>query len=159
MVRPRDTDQQKLQKALAKIQSLTGKSISVPSVENLSEGKKEASRQAEAVADFFERPNRYIAKNCLTCGRGFLVNYPSVSRCSDQCRREYLAAIGIQWSPYKTAEERWAPSDVPLTIPPAALAVLAAALGREPQPTVPDQSSLPIFLLQYEQSRTQSKSS
>jgi hypothetical protein len=88
------------------------------------EDRVEQSRQAEAILDYFRKPDRYLKKVCRTCSKMFLVNYPSVAECSDTCRKEHLRQIGIQWSPDKTQEERWAPSDVPLTIPPAALSLL-----------------------------------
>lgn len=90
------------------------------------EDAHEQSRQAEAIADYFKRPEKYLKKVCDVCNKMFLVNYPSVARCSDICRKVHLRRIGIEWSPDKSPEERWAPSDVPLTIPPAALSLLVS---------------------------------
>lgn len=121
------TDQQKLERELAKLEKLTGYKPKSPVVVMVDE-HKEKSRQAEAVYEFVKKPDKHwIQRQCGNCRKSFLVNYPSVNMCSDQCRRESLEAIGIRWDPNKRAEERWAPADVPLVVPPAALQLLIEA--------------------------------
>lgn len=121
MGRKKMTDQERLQKDLDLLAKLTGKTLeSVPVLGS----SLETSREAEAVAYVYERPDKFRKAKCKVCDRDFLVNYPSVAMCSDTCRKEHLRRMGILWSPAKTASERWAPSDVPLTVPPALLSLL-----------------------------------
>lgn len=130
------TEQEILQRELAKLEKLTGyKPTEQPVVTN----QKEKSREAEAVLFFFEKPEKFREKECSNCHKIFLVNYPSAGKCSDRCRQEALEAIGILWNPNKSAEERWAPSDVPLTIPPAALVLLMQAAEKAQQSSAPSQ--------------------
>lgn len=97
------------------------------------EDAQEQSRQAEAIAKFIRNPADFGEKTCGECRRMFLVNYPSVGYCSDICRKAHLRSKGIQWSPDKTPQERWAPADIPLTIPPDALAVLVSLASQVTQ--------------------------
>ncbi len=114
-----------LEKALAFLQKETGKDYSktLPDPKD----RQEAQREAEAVAAFVADPNRFRPKPCGNCEAVFVANYPSVGFCSDHCRKVHLKSLGIQWSPDKSPEERWAPADVPLVIQQHALLALIEA--------------------------------
>lgn len=91
----------------------------------------EVSRSAEAVAEFYKRPEKFRQRQCDVCMGFFMVDYPAVARCSDACRKKYLLTIGIEWDASKTTEERWKPADVPLVIPPPALRLLIQAAKQQ----------------------------
>lgn len=83
-----------------------------------------ASRNAEATAEFYEKPGKFRKKTCKTCHEVFFVDYPAVAFCTDRCRKTHLASIGIDWDPTKPTAERWAPARIPLVVPPEAVKVL-----------------------------------
>lgn len=68
-----------------------------------------ASRDAEAVAAYITQPQRFTRKKCKleSCGKEFATDRGNVAYCSDDCRKEWLAAIGIVWDPKKPPAERW----------------------------------------------------
>lgn len=87
---------------------------------------KEKQLEAQAILIFLEHPDQFILKECDQCGGSFLTNYKFVAVCSHKCRVKSLRKVGIEWNPYRTAEERWRRTQIPVgyTIPPQALAVL-----------------------------------
>jgi hypothetical protein len=82
-------------------------------------------READGVLLFLQGKVAFnVSKRCEFCEGLFLSNISAVGFCSDPCRKKSLQAIGIQWDPYKSQEERWGTTGVPLVIGPQALAVL-----------------------------------
>lgn len=45
--------------------------------------------------------------SCKQCKRKFLTTYFYDRYCSDNCRADSLAAVGIVWDPNKSQQERW----------------------------------------------------
>lgn len=99
------------------------------------ESISQQSLEGEAVLAYWERGREFREKDCTQCGKRFATNYNSVANCSDKCRRDALAAIGITWSPVKTQHERWGRTP-PLVVPQEALILLAEIRQQqnEPQP-------------------------
>lgn len=83
-------------------------------------------REAQAVHLFLERPDAFISKTCQECLQVFLTTYKFVSVCSTMCMTKSLEKVGIDWNPFRTAEERWKRASIPIpyTIPPQALKIL-----------------------------------
>lgn len=84
------------------------------------ESISQKSLEAEATIAYWESGKVFREKECSHCGRRFATNYASVANCSDKCRAEELAKIGIEWSPFKTQHERWGRTP-PLVVPQEAL--------------------------------------
>lgn len=78
---------------------------------------------AEATLYFLENPKAFMKKECKRCGEVFGTSYHAVAYCSDNCRIKALQNVGLQWTPGKRAQDRWA-GQPPLLIPPAALKLL-----------------------------------
>ena len=130
------------------------------------------SMQAEGVLLFLQKPLHFITKKCKECEEDFLTNYRSVAYCSDSHRAKALRRDGIQWTPYKKAEERWG-GEPPLVIPPEArkrLVKMAQYLlstefeqesqSPEPQQTQPSvQIAQPLVLPQVAELPEQSRQS
>jgi hypothetical protein len=94
------------------------------------------SRDAESLIEFVDKPTTFARIACRVCGRDFLANRANVACCSDKCRAEELATLGIKWDWSKPPEERWYVSsqggklsNEPLVVPPAALKALMDALA------------------------------
>ena len=79
--------------------------------------------EADSLIEYIETPHHFREKKCKQCSRHFATNYGAVAMCSDKCRIEWLRNIGIEWNPSKSQKERWAPAEIPLTVPPEALAL------------------------------------
>lgn len=110
-----------------KLAALLGISLDeMPPPPRYRETAADRSREADAVIGYIAKPQAFRKKECGQCGLVFATNQPSVSMCSDRCRVAHLAAKGIQWDPHKKQEERWG-HILPLTVPPAALALLSEA--------------------------------
>lgn len=93
-----------------------------------------ASREAEAVINFVKAPQTYARVTCRSCGQEFLVNRANVALCSDRCRANELAEMGIDWDWNRSPESRWYVSsqngrltNEPLVVPPLALKALETA--------------------------------
>lgn len=96
--------------------------------------KENISREAEAVINFVSAPQTYARITCRSCGQDFLVNRANVALCSDKCRANELAEMGIDWDWSKSPEERWYVSsqngrltNEPLVVPSTALRALETA--------------------------------
>lgn len=83
-------------------------------------------REAQAVHLFLEKPDAFKSKVCQECFGVFLTTYQYVSVCSMNCMIKSLEKIGIDWNPFRTAEERWKRASIPIgyQIPPQALKIL-----------------------------------
>lgn len=97
--------------------------------------KENISREAEALIQFVKAPQTYARITCRSCGQDFLVNRANVALCSDRCRANELAEMGIDWDWSKAPESRWYVSsqnnlkatNEPLVVMPAALKALETA--------------------------------
>lgn len=118
---------------------------------------QDVSRDAEAFLGYVSRPQSYIERSCINCGKDFAVNRANVTLCSDSCRAQELAKIGVEWDWNKPPESRyyyripgiestWAAKGMnvqqlselensrayaaePLTVPPEALQVAKAVIN------------------------------
>ena len=96
------------------------------------------SREAEAVLAYTSNPKDYKTVACKRCNRDFAVNRGNVAYCSDTCRAADLKDLGIEWSPGKSAADRWKWNEYatkvyePLVVGPEALAVANVAIGVTP---------------------------
>lgn len=81
------------------------------------------SQEAELVLGIIHGRDHAVKRACLVCQRHFMTDYLSNRYCSNDCRREALASVGIHWNPEKSARERWG-GHPPATISPEALKAL-----------------------------------
>jgi len=83
------------------------------------------AREAESVILYFEHKNEFLQKECKQCGGVFAYtySYEGVAYCSNPCRKNALANIGIQWNPTKAPHERWG-RYMPAVVPPKALEII-----------------------------------
>jgi hypothetical protein len=86
----------------------------------LAVSRSESSRQAEAAILYAEGIAGFIRKDCKNCGLKFAHTPGAVAFCSDSCRAQDLARIGIDWDWTKPPEERWTVKE-PLVVPPKAV--------------------------------------
>lgn len=108
--------------------------------------KDDAAIAVEAVLLYYHTKGAdFVKSTCPTCGRVFAYKYhiPTKSfNCSNDCRKEALAKIGIEWNPYKRPEERWLNYQkgvIPLIVPPSALELLEQKVQEtSPDDTTPD---------------------
>lgn len=93
--------------------------------------------EAEATLLYFNlRGKGFTHLECPVCEKKFAVKYSIPGhkmKCSNTCRAQALAEIGIKWNPHKSPEERWGISGaergiMPLIVPPPALAILEQKL-------------------------------
>jgi len=105
---------------------LLGKTVEEIRATRDAEEQDDKLRQAQAIHLFLEKPSAFAIKECGNCGGSFLTTYKYVSDCSNSCRVKSLRKIGIEWNPYRTADERWRRAKIPVeySIPPEALKVL-----------------------------------
>ena len=97
--------------------------------------KENISREAESLIQFVTSPQQFARITCRSCGQDFLVSRANVALCSDKCRANELAELGIDWDWSKSPEERWyvaSQSNVkltnePLVVMPPALRALETA--------------------------------
>lgn len=87
--------------------------------------RENRSREAEAVLEFVSYPTTFRMPSCTRCGNNFAVNRANVSYCSDKCRAEALADMGIKFDWDKDPASRWyvvqhnsATTAEPLVVPP-----------------------------------------
>lgn len=66
-----------------------------------------ASREAEAVAAYVAQPQKFTRKICKECEAEFATDRGNVAFCKDECRKNWLARIGIVWDPKKPPGQRW----------------------------------------------------
>lgn len=105
--------------------------------------KQTTSREAEAVAAYIAHPQKFTRKKCKECNEDFASDRGNVAYCSDNCRKNFLASIGIVWDPKKPPSQRWdfvvvtndkgdtasvGSTREPLTVPPPALVVADLAV-------------------------------
>lgn len=96
--------------------------------------KENISREAESLIQFISAPQSFARITCRSCGQDFLVNRANVALCSDKCRANELAELGIEWDWSKAPEQRWYVSsqngkltNEPLVVMPPALRALETA--------------------------------
>lgn len=90
------------------------------------------SREAEAALAYYEEPTAFTHRICKNCKREFAVNRAQVAYCSDYCRTEALAAIGIDYDVNAPIEQRWGIKE-PLVVVPEALTVIRQVSESEPR--------------------------
>ncbi len=96
------------------------------------------SREAEATLAYTSNPKDFRTVECKRCAKPFAVNRGNVAYCSDSCRAGDLKDIGIEWSPGKSAADRWKWNESstkvyePLVVGPEALTVANLAIGVTP---------------------------
>lgn len=97
--------------------------------------RENRSREAEAVLEFVQYPTTFRMPTCSRCGNNFAVNRSNVSYCSDKCRAETLAEMGIQFNWDKDPASRWyvvqqgsATTAEPLVVPPEFIKFIVRAL-------------------------------
>jgi len=115
---------------IEKMAKLYGKPVE--ELQGIVKASHDVGYQAEAVLAYHDTRGRgFIEKNCKwpPCQQRFAANYKSVAYCSNKCRADALADIGIDWNYSKSEEERWAGTP-PLVVPPKALSVLDEILSR-----------------------------
>lgn len=103
---------------------------------NGGEPQEDITLEVEATLLYFSLKGKEFEKAvCPICERVFAYKYyiPGQHfKCSNQCRKIALAAIGIEWNPYKHPEDRWLPLQnkgvIPLIVPPAALEIVEQRL-------------------------------
>jgi len=108
-------------KERAKLAALLG--IDAPAPVNTQE-QETVSREAEATLAYMEDPKHFIRKTCKMCNRTFAHTRGAVAFCSDTCRAEGLALIGIQWNWLRPPDQRWRHMPEPLVVPPEAITVI-----------------------------------
>lgn len=96
--------------------------------------KDNISREAESLIQFVSAPQSFARITCRSCGQDFLVNRANVALCSDKCRANELAELGIEWDWSKSPEQRWyvnsqhgRSTNEPLVVMPTALRALETA--------------------------------
>jgi len=139
-----------------------------------------ASREAEATAAYIAQPQRFIRKKCKECEAEFASDRGNVAYCNDNCRKNWLARIGIIWDPKKPPSQRWdfvvvtndngettsvGSTREPLTVPPPALVVadlaveVLAAQSQESQNTAVNETvfeiASPVSLVPVESGQSQ----
>lgn len=110
------------------------------------------SREAEAVIDYIATPYRYRKETCRVCRREFAVDRSNVACCSDKCRADELAKIGIIWDWSKDPSERWIltgkKTAEPLVVPPEVLPLAMEAARNQsagsPKTQTPEPPSVDI---------------
>jgi hypothetical protein len=146
----------KVARALAKLAALTAqikgeeapelnhKELVAAVKEERASRPKAGSMDAEAVLLFLRKPAAFTFKVCkrTECGEAFGTDYHAVAYCSDRCRVKSLAAVGLQWDPTKSPEQRWG-GEPPLLLPPEAVSVLLGLVASGGYDTVlpPEPSS------------------
>lgn len=129
---------------LAKLGVDTSKVQASPTTYSRTESISEKSLQAEATLAYWESGREFREKTCSHCGKKFATNYNTVGNCSDKCRIEELALIGIEWSPTKTQHERWGRTP-PLVVPQEALELIEQIRSENLEEVpVQDESSLDV---------------
>lgn len=87
--------------------------------------REQANREAICVLRGLTWPyDQYISVECWECKQPFLTNYKANVYCSQQCFKDGLAKLGIQWRPNRTLSEQWGTYEPPLMIPPGAIAAM-----------------------------------
>jgi hypothetical protein len=101
--------------------------------------------EAEATIAYAYDVGDWLDKKCKNCNRPFATNYKYVAFCSMKCRKQDLEAIGIQWDPSKTEEQRWEGLgvQVPGVVPPAAILALQNLARKFAAATPDDEISQP----------------
>lgn len=97
--------------------------------------RENISREAESLIQFISAPQSFARITCRSCEQDFLVNRANVALCSDKCRANELAELGIDWDWSKSPEKRWYVSsqsnvkltNEPLVVMPPALRALETA--------------------------------
>lgn len=96
--------------------------------------RENISREAESLIQFISAPQSFARVTCRSCGQDFLVNRANVALCSDKCRANELAELGIEWDWSKSPEQRWyvtgqtgRSTNEPLVVMPTALRALETA--------------------------------
>lgn len=124
----------------------------------LQQSEEDAALEAEAVLLYFNLKGKGFYKQiCPECGREFAYKYAlavldtkkmkkgnqeeviaykkSINkfRCSNKCRKDALARIGMEWNPDKLPEERWGMNAqmygvIPLIVAPDALEIVESKI-------------------------------
>lgn len=114
------------EKKAERLAALFGLEAPKPPTKQETERATNVSREAEATIAYFTAPTGFTNRLCRICEREFAVNRANISCCSDTCRRELLAELGISdWDPtLRTVEDRWnsrTGGPEPLVCPPEAV--------------------------------------
>lgn len=109
---PQKREAKRLAKKQAQLAALLGIEAPTPSATTSASPRQEAqfaSREAEAVLAYYYTydGSEWQRRDCAHCGNKFAVNRSNVAYCSDKCRKESLAVIGIDWDNTRTAADRW----------------------------------------------------
>ena len=104
--------------------------------------REQANREAICVLRGLTWPyDEYIRVDCWECKQPFLTNYKANVYCSQQCFKDGLAKLGIQWRPNRTLAEQWGTYEPPLMIPPGAIAAMRRLIDLVDQGKIQESDS------------------
>jgi hypothetical protein len=98
---------------------------------------QDASREAEAVINYFRHPNQWLEygrQRCDNpkCNNVFMANRANVGSCSDACRAALCEELGLTWDWTKPPDQRWSVRSVRISPDGKKMEDTSGELTREP---------------------------
>jgi hypothetical protein len=98
---------------------------------------EDASREAEAVINYFRHPNQWLEygrQRCDNpkCNNIFMANRANVGSCSDACRAVLCEELGLTWDWSKPPDQRWSVRSVRISPDGKKMEDTSGELTREP---------------------------
>ncbi len=98
---------------------------------------QDASREAEAVINYFRHPNQWLEygrQKCDNpkCDNIFMANRANVGSCSDACRAALCEELGLTWDWSKPPDQRWSVRSVRISPDGKKMEDTSGELTREP---------------------------